>query len=359
MKRDAAVRTALCAVVVAAAGCGGHESAPAVATKGPDLVYVRAAAAPAVREQAFDGVLEAVNTATVSAQASGRIVELPVDVDSTVSKGDVIARLRDTEPRARLDASQAALREAQAAVTEAQADYARIKEVFDKKLIAQAQMDRATAARDAAQARLAQAQAALAGAQEQEEHALVRAPYAGIVTARQVQVGELASPGQPLVTMLSLDRLRAVVDVPQQFIAALRSASAARVVLPDGNAVAAGAIHIFPYADEHTHTFRVRVELPEAGTHAIYPGELVKVAFAVGEEPALSVPSTALAHRGEVTGLYVADEQQRLQFRAVRAGRSLPDGVVEILAGLSAGEPVAADPIAAAARLRQQEGASP
>jgi len=353
------LRMTLLAGIGVFAACGRQSPSPAAATAGPEPGYVRVDSAAVKREQLFDGVLEAVNSATVSAQASGRIVELPVDVDSTVRKGDVIARLRDAEPRARLDAAQAALAEAQARRDEAQADYLRTRDVFDKKLIAQAQMDRATAARDAAQARLAQAQAALAGAQEQEEHALVRAPYAGIVTARRVQVGELASPGQPLIDLLSLDRLRAVVDVPQQSIAALRAASGARVILPDGATVAAAAIRIFPYADEHAHTFRVRVDLPEAGTHAIYPGELVKVAFAVGEEPALSVPASALAYRGEVTGLYVADARRQPRFRAVRAGRTLDGGGVEILAGLAAGEEVAVDPLAAAARVQQLEGASP
>jgi multidrug efflux pump subunit AcrA (membrane-fusion protein) len=112
-------------------------------------------------------------------------------------------------------------------------------------------------------------------------------------------------------------------------------------------------IHIFPYADEHSHTFRVRVDLPEAGSHAIYPGELVKLAFDGPAVITLSVPAAALAWRGEVSGLYVAAAhraspspnlpQSDLQFRAVRVGRSL--------SGLTAGESVALDPIAAANAL--------
>jgi RND family efflux transporter MFP subunit len=323
-----------------------------------NLRFVAAEVASAPRELVFDGVLEAVNQSTVSAQTSGRIVELTVDVDSTVRKGDVIARLRDTEPRARLDAADAAQREAQAQLTRTQAEYARAKAEFDAKYIAQAQMDIATAARDAAQARLAQTRAALDDAREQQDYALVRAPYAGIVTARHVQIGELAVPGRALVTMLSLDKLRAVADVPQQFIGALRDGGQARVTFPDGDTLAAGSIHIFPYADEHSHTFRVRVDLPEAGPHTIYPGELVKLAFDGPAVNTLSVPAAALAWRGEVAGLYVAEAQRTsptpslppsiLQFRAVRVGRSLPGQRIEILSGLTAGESVALDPIAAA-----------
>jgi multidrug efflux pump subunit AcrA (membrane-fusion protein) len=159
-----------------------------------------------------------------------------------------------------------------------------------------------------------------------------------------------------VVTLLSLDRLRAVVDVPQQFVAALRGNVAARVIFPDGASADAAGVVFFPYADEHTHTFRARVEFPGGGSHGLYPGELVKVAFRAGAAPALTVAQEALAWRGEVSGLYVEDAQHHLSFRAVRAGATLPDGRIEIVSGLAVGELVAADPIAAADALRRQEG---
>jgi RND family efflux transporter MFP subunit len=336
------------AIALGLCACGAdHPAAPATAAAAapPQLALQRVEALELAREQSFDGVLEAVNQSTVSAQIAGRVDALPVDVNTAVQQGEVLARLRDVEPHARLQATQAAL-------AEAQAEFGRVKAAFDKKLIAQAQMDRATAARNSAQA-------AVDTATEQEGHAVIRAPYAGIVTARHVQLGELASPGQPVMTLLSLDRLRVVVDVPQQFVAALRNQPSARVILPDGAAVAAASVVFFPYADEHAHTFRARVEFPDAGPHGVYPGELVKVAFRTGSRTVLAVPAAALAYRGEVTGLYVAGAGQRLEFRAVRAGATLPDGRVEIVAGLAPGEQVAADPVAAAAELRAQEGGAP
>jgi RND family efflux transporter MFP subunit len=326
------------------AGCGESEAPADRSPAAPELAVTRAQRIAAPREQTFDGVLEAVAQSTISAQAYGRVVDLPVDVNDAVRKGDLIARLRDAEPRAQLLAARARLREAEA-------EYRRTREVFDKKLIAQAQMDRASAARDTAQA-------ALDAAAEQQEHVLIRAPYAGIVTARPVQLGELATPGTPIVSLLSLDRLRAVVDVPQQLVEAVRSSSGARVILPDGAALDAGQVRVFPYADERAHTFRVRVELPETGAHRAYPGELVKVLFRIESAPRLTVAADALVQRGEITGLYVVDAQQHLEFRAVRSGAALPDGRVEILAGLETGEQVVDDPVAAAARLRAPAGAA-
>lgn len=341
-----ALRQACAAALLAPllAACGGKPAAPtSFAAAGPALSLLTVAPQPLVREQRFDGVLEAVNQSTVAAQTSGRVVELPVDVNTAVQKGEALARLSDVPSRARLAAARAAL-------NEAQAEYQRVKAVYDKRLVAKAHMDRAQAARDAAQA-------AYDSAADDEAHAVVRAPYAGIVTARHVELGELAQPGRPLVTLLSLDRLRAVVDVPQQFVGALRDHPAARVILPDGTTVPADRVQFFPYADERTHTFRARVEFSADAAHGLYPGELIKVAFAVASAPALAVPASALARRGEVTGVYVAHDKQRLEFRAVRTGAVLPDGRVEIVAGLSAGERIAVDPVAAAQVLRAQEGA--
>jgi RND family efflux transporter MFP subunit len=330
-------------LVLGLAACSGRDAAsPSVPDAASKLALVPVETVQAAHEEAFDGVLEAVNQSVVAAQVSGRIVELPVDVNDTVQKGDVLARLRDAEPHARLVAAQATLHEAEA-------EYRRVKDVFDKKLVAQAQMDRATSARDSAQA-------AVDGAMEQESHALIRAPFAGIITERHVQVGELAVPGRPVVTLLSLDRLRAVVDVPQQYVVALRNHPSARVIFPDGAAVDATAVVFFPYADEHTHTFRARVDFPDAGPHGVYPGELVKVAFKVASTATLAVAESALAYRGEVTGLYVTNDGHALEFRAVQAGPVLPDGRVEIVSGLAAGDRVALDPVAAAAELRAQEG---
>jgi len=307
-----------------------------------------------VREQRLDGVIEAVNRSTVSAQTTGRIVELPYDVDDYVEKGAVIVRFRNNEQQARLERAQANLQEAQAGLAQAEAEYRRIRSVYDKNLVSKSEMDRARAAYESARARVEASRAALQEAQEQFDHTVVRAPYSGIVVARHVEIGETATVGQPLMTGLSLEHLRAVVEVPQEYIVALREHRAARVLLPDGSAVEAANLRIFPYANEATHTFRVRVTLPE-GQHGVYPGMLVKVAFVKGREQVLLVPGDAVVHRSEVTGVYVRDTDGRLHFRQIRTGTPREDGRVPVLAGLDPGETVITDTVGAAVALKQVE----
>lgn len=303
-------------------------------------------------ERIFDGVIEAVNRATVSAQTSGRIVKINFDVDDYVNKNDVIIQFRDTEQRAQLEAAQANQREAQARLEQAQRNYDRTKSIYERKLVAKSAMDEATAELNAARARAKAAAAQVEQAQEQLEHTVVRAPYSGIVLERHVEVGETANPGQPLMTGVSLDHLRALVQLPQSFIDNVRKDGRASLLRADGDRVPADDLTVFPYADSQSHTFKVRVGLP-AGTEGLFPGMLVKIAFVVGEQKRLLVPAKSLVYRSEVTGLYVIDGDGNVSLRQVRVGER-HDDQVEVLSGLQPGERVALDPIRAGVVLKEQ-----
>ena len=156
----------------------------------------------------------------------------------------------------------------------------------------------------------------------------------------------MATVGTPLMTGLSLEHLRVIVDVPQSDIAALRSDGDARVELPDGRTLTAVETRVFPYADASTHTFRVRLRLAE-GQHGIYPGMWVKVRFDTGEEDALLIPESAVVRRSELTAVYVVGADGAPRLRQVRLGRPQADGRIAILAGLDDGERVVTDPAAA------------
>lgn len=303
-----------------------------------DLALAPASVQVVAREQVVDAVIEAVHQSTVSAETSGRITEVLVDVDDFVEKGEVLVRFRDLEQRANFRASEAR-------AVEARASYERAKDLVARQLVPKAEFDKAEAALQAAEAALSQAR-------EQLEHTVVRAPYSGIVMVRHVQPGESASPGRELMTGLSLESLRAIADVPQRHIDEVRKLSRARVILPtqENLSVDSAGLTISPFAHPATHSFRVRVDLPQ-GQYGVYPGMFVKVAFVVGEQQRLVVPASAVVHRGEVTAVYVVRDE-RISFRHIRIGRSLEDGLVEVFAGLDEGEQVALDPILAGVVLK-------
>jgi len=319
----------------------------------PKLVTAPAELRKLPREFRLDGTVEAVNHTTVSAQTSGQVQEILYDVDEYVEKGAVLVVLKDTEHQSRVNRAVADLTGAVAQRQEAENEYKRTKEVFAKKLVAKSTMDKAESALKSATARFEAAQADLAQAQEQLEYTRIRAPFAGIVTERQVQVGETAQPGQRIMSGISLEQLRVSVDVPQSVVPLVREFGQAQVQYQDGDWVVAQKITVYPIADRGSNTFKVRLWLPE-GTAKLFPGMFVKTSFITGIKEDLVVPVQAVVYRSEVTGVYVVEKDGRVRFRHVRAGHRSAGNHVLVLAGLMPGERVALDPIAASVELKRQ-----
>ena len=309
------------------------------------------------REFRIDGAVEAINKATVSAQTSGAIQKILVDVDDFVEKGTVIVLLKDVSQKAQLKKAQAGEQEAISNLSKAQDEFERIEDIYAKKVVSKSQMDDATHALSAAKARLDSARASLEEAREQLSYTRVKAPYSGIVTERHVEVGETVQTGAKIMTGVSLDKLRVNVDVPQKLINKIRVFGKAFVYTEAGLGgdqvqVAVDKITIFPIADRASNTFKVRLDLPE-GIAGLFPGMFVKASLVTGEKQVLQVPQQSIVYRSELTAVYVISDDGTINFRHVRLGRKNGDSLI-VLSGLTEGEKVALDPIQAGIVLMQQ-----
>jgi len=305
------------------------------------------------REYRLDGVVEAVNQSTLSAQTQGQVEAVLFDVDDYVERGALIIKLKDTEQRAGLAKAEANLKSARARAREAADEQKRVKEIYTKKLVSQAAMDKANTALKSALAALEAAKANLTQAREQLEYTRIRAPFSGIVTHRHIEVGEIAHPGQRLMSGISLDKLRVNVDVPQSLIPIVRKINKASIELPGYGYVPASKITIFPFAHHGSNTFKVRLDL-DNHTENLFPGMFVKTSFIVGSRKQLLVPVQAVVYRSEVTGVYVVNKTGKITLRHIRTGHKIQTGEIIVLSGLQAGEQVALDPIAAGTQLKAQ-----
>ncbi|GAB5478214.1 MAG: efflux RND transporter periplasmic adaptor subunit [Marinobacter nauticus] len=290
----------------------------------------------------LDGVIEAVQQSTVSAQTSGTVRSLPFDVDDSVAAGDLIVQLEDSEQRSRLRQAEAGLEEAEAALTDAGQRFERIETVHERGLVSRQEFDQARNNLAAARAGVERARASVSEAQEQLSYTRVLAPYGGILTERHVEVGEAVNPGQPLLSGLSLEQLRVVVDLPQKYAELARMERQAQVTLADGRVLETGEMTFYPYADPQTHTFRLRMRLSEPNG-SLFPGMLVKVSVPVASRETLWVPFSSLIQRSELRAVFVLDDQDQPRLRQVRTGVR-DNGRLEILAGLSEGERVVTNP---------------
>ena len=320
-----------------------------------DLQFGIAERISSALEYQLDGLIEATQKSTISAQVSGRVEAINFDVNDFVNAGDVILQIRDTEYQARLQKAIATLAESRASFKDAQLEFERGKGLLDKKVISQASFDKISANFQAAKARVEVSEAGIAEAREQLDNTIIRAPYSGVVVERHIELGESATIGQPVMTGFSLENLRVKVSVPQSLINAVRTHRTARVISDDPDtSIETGTLTIFPFANPENHSFQVRANIKQ-NKQTVYPGMLVKVALVVDTRQRLMIPKSALVYRSEVAAVYVIDEEQELGFRQVRPGREYGEKI-EILAGLDDGEKVALNPVQAGIMLKAKLG---
>jgi len=327
------------------AACGA--SAPPASTAAPSLRTAQAELRDVELTVSADAVVEAVRQSTVSSQVSGRIVDIRFDVGDRVKPGDVIVRIDESAATQALEASEAQLRAAQANLANARAQYDRSRDLFAQKFISAAALDKSEADFKAAESQVRAMLAGAGQARTEKGFATIVAPYGGVVSARHVQLGEMATPGKPLMTGFDPASLRILATVPSSRIPEIKPSNRAWIEVPmTGKWIEARAITIVPSADPRTQSGQVRLDLP-SDVSGIFPGVFARAHFVVGREPRLMVPRAALVRRSELTAVYVVPAVGAPQLRQVRVGTATDETGIEILAGVRPGERIALDPVKA------------
>ncbi|TRZ95872.1 MAG: efflux RND transporter periplasmic adaptor subunit [Rhodocyclaceae bacterium] len=291
-----------------------------------------------------EATVEAVHQATVAAQIAGRVIEVRADAGQRVKQGELLMRL-DAREAAGSDAS------ARATLGQAGVAYERTKNLYKQKFVSQAALDQAAATWQAAQGAAGSSGAALS-------HGAVTAPFTGLVAQRLAELGEMAAPGRPLITVFDPKSLRVIASLPQYKLAELRKAGRARVEFPEtGVWIDALRVEILPTVDARSHTATARLYLPE-NIEGVVPGMFARAHFTIGQVKKLTVPPAAILRRGEVTAVYVLDEKGSARLRQVRLGEAVPGGELEVLAGITAGERISLNPVKAGIELKAAPAAA-
>ena len=324
-------------------GALGLAVAAAVAAQ-PALDTITVAPRPFAQSVAVEATVEAVRQATLGSQVAGRIVELPVKAGDT----QVLARIDARAADAAVAVSRSQLAEAEANLANAKRVNERNKALAAQKFVSQAAVDQSESAYQAALAQVEAVRANAGSAAVARDWTTIVAPYAGVVGETLAELGDMATPGKPIVTVFDPREMRAVASVPQATVAKAKL-DGARVDLPGlATTLTPARATVVPLADAKSHTTRVRFDLPPVA--GLAPGQYARVRLPVGVATMLAVPGSALVRRGEVTGVYVIDATGAPRLRQVRTGERVGDDEIEILAGLSGGETIAANPVAAGMR---------
>ncbi len=335
-------------------------------------VVARAAASAGAERTVLNasGYVTARRTATVSAKITGKVTEILIEEGMKVAQDQVLARLDNTNVKAslrlaeaQLESAKYALAETRVRIKEAEQDLERQSNLVKNKIATQADYDHAEAAALALKAKLEQQQSeilvadrSVASWQQQMDDTVIRAPFAGIVTSKNAQPGEMISPISAgggftrtgICTIVDMESLEIEIDVNESYINRVEAGQPVEAVLdayPDWK-LPCKVIAIIPTADRQKSTVKVRVGFDKLDRR-ILPEMSIKVAFreAAGSGQATSrgvlVPKTAIQQQDGRDVVIVAQDG-RAERRAVTVGTSDATDTF-VTAGLAAGEKIVLD----------------
>jgi RND family efflux transporter MFP subunit len=349
--------TVLSLISGAVLGCKSSEPAnPAVV----ETVQTRSVESKQVQTHATvraTGTLRARETAILSAQVMGRVRQVLVREGDSVRAGQTLVILDDATLKSASEQAEAAVKAAenQQIAAQTNADLAastltRYKQLQQQNSVSPQEMDEvtrraeaATAQVDAMRAQTNAMKAQQSGAQSMLGYSRIAAPFAGVITARMVDPGALASPGLPLVQVDSAGPLQLQTSVAESAIASVHTGMKVNISI-DGapNSDPQGTVsQIVPAADASSHSFLVKIDL--LPSKELRAGMYATADIPTGTKQAILVPRSAIVVRGSLACAYVFSSNNTAQLRYVTLGAPLGNAV-EVLSGIAAGEKLVDDP---------------
>ena len=321
---------------------GFHKKTPggltAPAAKDAQHKTTKAEVSAAAGDVTVSGSVVSKETARISARISGNVIELNFDAGGAVKKGEVLLKLEARELVERENQAQASLESAKADLAKAGNDFERYKALFEKESIAKKEYDEAQARYDIAQAGEQRARAALEEAGTLLSYTVVTAPFNGIVSERNINMGDLAVAGKQLFAVYAPDSLDLVAAVGEQYSSYLSVGSEVIITIPSVNLKEKSQIReVVPQRDEKTRTITVKAHLKDAS--GVGPGLYGTLTFNTSANQVIVVPTNAVTSVGQLESVKVLDNGV-VKTRHIKTGRKLEGGRIEIVSGLNPGEDI-------------------
>lgn len=316
------------------------------ATTGPAIQVIVAGQKQVSNFHDIDGVVEAVMQSTLASQITGRVLSLNVKAGDRVKAGQVLATIDDRETQTGVLRSQAQLQQIDAELKQLQIALKRTQDLKTQGFVSAAALDLAEAQYKAALAGRDSAGAATQQAKVAQSFSKITAPYDAWVLETYGQTGDLALPGKSLMTVYAPQPLRVVLQWPASEKNKLPQLQDTQIQLGT-EMIKPVAMQIMPNADGTSQTIGIKLDLPRTGLALnVTPGQQVRVRITGSSQAKGLVPRTAILRRGEITAVYVAQDQG-FAMKLVRLGADHGNAGVEVWAGLKEGDRVAVDAVQA------------
>jgi membrane fusion protein (multidrug efflux system) len=280
---------------------------------------------------------------TVAAEAAGRVIELQTEVGDAVAAGQVVARLDDDQARARLEVARAEVARAEAGLIQAKRDLTRGEQLAATNDISEVDLESLHLAHDTIKAQLAAARASMDLAEQALADSVIRAPFAGTVAARMVEIGSWISPGAPVIRLLDQSRVKVAGAASQRDRARLRDGMTAEIHAPalPGESFSGNIRLLGQEAEAATGTYLVELAVSDPTTPSgsrLLAGMQVSVIIALGAHRAIAIPRQTLVSTTSGEGVFIVNNGIA-HFKAPELGE-VHELLVEIRSGLQPGDRV-------------------
>ena len=330
-------------IIIVAAGlnaCATRNNQPGEAIENPVGVVLSTVSAGGQPEILASGEIEAVQTASISTRVMGRITNIYVKTGDKVSRGQLLARVWDDDIKAKRAQADAMIAEAEGAYVSAQKDYERFTNLYKQQSATAKELDNSTLQFNSARARVDAARQMRSEINAMLSYSSLTAPFAGVVTQKMAEAGNIASPGMPVLTIEQDGILQVSAAIAESDISNIHLGDGATIrIKSTGKRFEGKIIEINPSSQFTGGQFIAKISVPEAAKNNVYAGMFANVSIPVKDvgmlkNDAVLVPASAIITRDGLTGIYTVSSANTALLRWVRLGKAYGDKV-EVISGLS------------------------
>lgn len=288
----------------------------------------------------YTGIVQAQKQSTVATRLMGQVEKILVEKGDRVKKGDLIVSIRSNAIVAKEQQVEAGIAEATAAFENVETNFKRIKTLYEKESATQKEFDDIKAQYKMAEARLEAAKQRRREVDEMLQYANIRSPYDGTVINKFVNIGDMASPGMPLLAIEAPGAFEVLSRIPESEMNLWSVGDTAMVEISSVQETVKGVItNISPSSKFSGPQYEILIGLipDEDQASIVRSGMFANVKLHHGTEEVVEVPSELIVKRGQLTGIWMVSPQDKALMRWIRPGREL-NGKTEILSGVKSGE---------------------
>jgi RND family efflux transporter MFP subunit len=325
------------------ASCSGDNYKEEVRKDSPIPVTVTVAGKGSGESVHASGQIESKKTAVISTRVMGSITGVKVKVGDVVKQGQLLATISNDDILAKKAQAEAMVAEAETALIDAQKDRERFAELYKQQSASSKELENATLHYNSVKSKTDAARQMQKEVEAMLSYTNLKAPFSGVITEKSMDAGSMANPGMPILVVEQTGTYQVKASVSESDIAQVKAGVEAEVVIKSTGKIIKGKVsEVSPSSQFSGGQYVIIISIPQAEQNGMYAGMSVNVAIASQAHSSalkntVTVPTAAIVHKDQLTGIYTINDNQTASLRWVTLGRTYGD-YVEILSGLTSQE---------------------